>query len=279
MWSSYETCRGNATQDKRSGRRTAWATFDDFEKRNRTGHLSGGAPPKTGWADGGAHWRIKDHSPRTMSREPPDKHPGRLLFVRLRQPVKFALLSVPFEDGVAIAIHAGPSDDGVVLAFLERAELMIRPYCIYESDLGLSVARLVEDQDEATFLATALLIGTDQGDLLHGRAVETPVHGEGHFGRPHRIDATFVDEQLLRNEVLAKLGRLAPVLSNLVRRNAANLRREGMEFGDDPPCCGLQIALCRHKLLLSRRRGDGCKGAADDNDPSHHKTKHAAGDR
>src|SRR2546423_13836489 len=58
MWSSYETCLGNATQDKRSGRRTAWATFDDFDKRNRTGHLLGGAPPKTGWADGGTHGRI-----------------------------------------------------------------------------------------------------------------------------------------------------------------------------------------------------------------------------
>src|SRR5437868_14561736 len=58
MWSSYETCRGNATQDKRSGRRTAWATFDDFDKVNRTGHLLGGAPPKTGWADDGAHGRI-----------------------------------------------------------------------------------------------------------------------------------------------------------------------------------------------------------------------------
>src|SRR3954452_8500474 len=58
MGSSYETCRGNATQDKRSGRRTAWATSDDFGRINRTGHLSGGAPPKTGWADGGAHGRI-----------------------------------------------------------------------------------------------------------------------------------------------------------------------------------------------------------------------------
>src|SRR3954447_9908497 len=58
MGSSYETCRGNATQDKRSGRRTAWATSDDFGRINRTGHLSGGAPPKTGWADGGAHRRI-----------------------------------------------------------------------------------------------------------------------------------------------------------------------------------------------------------------------------
>src|SRR5947209_6492214 len=58
MWSSYETCRGNATQDKRSGRRTVQATSDDLGKVNRTGHLLGGAPPKTGWADDGAHGRI-----------------------------------------------------------------------------------------------------------------------------------------------------------------------------------------------------------------------------
>jgi hypothetical protein len=28
---------------------------NDWEKRNRTGHLSGGAPPELGFADGGAH--------------------------------------------------------------------------------------------------------------------------------------------------------------------------------------------------------------------------------
>src|SRR5438874_3511572 len=77
MWSSYETCRGNATQDKRSGRRTAWATFDDFDKRNRTGHLLGGAPPKTGWADGGTHGRIL-----TMARGRRQGWAGRLLVVR-----------------------------------------------------------------------------------------------------------------------------------------------------------------------------------------------------
>jgi hypothetical protein len=31
MTSSYETCRGNATQDKRKGRRAAMTAFDDWE--------------------------------------------------------------------------------------------------------------------------------------------------------------------------------------------------------------------------------------------------------
>jgi hypothetical protein len=40
MTSSYETCEGNATQDKRKGRRAAMTAFDDLGKiENRTGQL------------------------------------------------------------------------------------------------------------------------------------------------------------------------------------------------------------------------------------------------
>src|SRR6185503_5528867 len=71
MSSSYETCRGNATQDKRKGRRAVLATSDDFGRINRTGHLLGGAPPTTGWAGCGAHGPDTHHGPGTASRVPP----------------------------------------------------------------------------------------------------------------------------------------------------------------------------------------------------------------
>src|SRR6266478_4671824 len=121
MWSSYETCRGNATQDKRSGRRTAWATFDDFEKRNRTGHLSGGAPPKTGWADGGAHGRILTMAGGRRQGRPP--RPGRwqlpqMLPEKLRRPAPGELGGFAIVHGLALLVDEGVL--GVIAEQLQR---------------------------------------------------------------------------------------------------------------------------------------------------------------
>src|SRR3954467_2985403 len=58
MSSSYETCRGNATQDKRSGRRTAWRPSTILKNEIAPATSLRGAPPKTGWADNGVHERL-----------------------------------------------------------------------------------------------------------------------------------------------------------------------------------------------------------------------------
>src|SRR3954462_5256521 len=110
MSSSYETCRGNATQDKREGRRTVQATSDDFGRINRTGHLLGGAPPKTGWAGCGAHGADTHHDAGTASRPAAPRSFRRLpqmLPEKLRRSAPGELGGFAVVHGLALLVDEG----------------------------------------------------------------------------------------------------------------------------------------------------------------------------